>query len=553
MKTTKQQRQSLYDEYIGLYRSALEASSEFRTELERNMRQFLGSNEIDNSTESAITVRNITYELLESQVDPDVPYPKAGSAVYSEDGERLSGIIERLCLSVKDKLPFESLNDLDERYTYVYGGSVWYVEWDNTIAGGGGVRIHCLSPLDFVAEPGVYSVENMKYCFLRFTTTKSELKSRWGATDEELERAECEYHYKEQCTDSDTVTVINCLYRDEDGDICKLIFSGSVVLSDVPKMDKRRNEDGEYLDTELIRDPSLSDGGLLAVPYFTPKSLPLVIRQNTRVAPTLLGLSDCERIRPQQQAINKVESRILKKLLRAGVTPVMPEDASITLGNSVFGELIRMRPGESIDNYGKIDTTPDVSKDIAEADRLYDHAKRVLGISDALQGLDNVQNESGFARQLKITRATSRLQTKRRMKYHAYSALYRIIFEHYLAFADEPRPLNYKDGLGKGRESCFNRHEFIRRDPDGRLYYCDDFIFSVDLNGGDEYSREVLWQRNLSNLESGTLGDISSPSTLLRYWQSQERAHYPFARENVEYFEQLVQKENESASPTRKD
>ena len=545
MKTTKQQRQSLYDEYIGLYRAALEASSEYRRELEKYMRQYLGSTEIDNSNEAAITVRNITYELLESQVDPDIPYPKAASAIYSEEGERLSGVIERLCLSVRDKLPFESLNDVDERYTYVYGGSVWYIEWDSTITDGGGIRIHCLSPLDFVAEPGVCSVENMRYCFLRFTTTKSELKHRWGATDEELMGAEYEYRYAEQCTDSDTVTVINCLYRDSDGDVCKLIFSGSLVLADIPKMYKRRTEDGEYLDTELV--DTKAEGGLSAVPYYTPKSFPLVIRQNTRVAPTLFGLSDCERIRPQQQAINKVESRILKKLLRAGVTPVMPEDATVTLGNSVFGELIRMRPGESIDNYGKIDTTPDVSKDIAEADRLYDHAKRVLGISDALQGLDTVQNESGFARQLKITRATSRLQTKRRMKYHAYSALYRIIFEHFLAFADEPRPLNYKDGLGNGKITSFNRHDFIRTDVDGRSYYTDDFLFSVDLNGGDEYSREVLWQRNLSNLESGTLGDISSPATLLRYWQSQERAHYPFARENVEYFEELVMREKNGA------
>jgi len=31
--------------------------------------------------------------------------------------------------------------------------------------------------------------------------------------------------------------------------------------------------------------------------------------------------------------------------------------------------------------------------------------------------------------------------------------------------------------------------------------------------------------------------------TLLRYWQSQERAHYPYARENVEYFKLLFEEE----------
>ena len=55
----------------------------------------------------------------------------------------------------------------------------------------------------------------------------------------------------------------------------------------------------------------------------------------------------------------------------------------------------------------------------------------------------------------------------------------------------------------------------------------------------------MLWQQNLDNLRAGTLGDAGSSATLLHYWQCQERAHYPFARENVEYFQRLVDKEKE--------
>ena len=67
----------------------------------------------------------------------------------------------------------------------------------------------------------------------------------------------------------------------------------------------------------------------------------------------------------------------------------------------------------------------------------------------------------------------------------------------------------------------------------------------MDLNGGADYQRESLWQRNLENLKAGTLGDPSAIPTLLRYWQCQERAHYPHARENVEYFTELLKEENE--------
>ena len=40
--------------------------------------------------------------------------------------------------------------------------------------------------------------------------------------------------------------------------------------------------------------------------------------------------------------------------------------------------------------------------------------------------------------------------------------------------------------------------------------------------------------------EEWEVGDISQSATLLRYWQCQERAHYPHARENVEYFTELL-------------
>ena len=66
--------------------------------------------------------------------------------------------------------------------------------------------------------------------------------------------------------------------------------------------------------------------------------------------------------------------------------------------------------------------------------------------------------------------------------------------------------------------------------------------FSVDQNGGADYQRDALWERNLENLKAGTLGDPTRISTLLRYWQCQERAHYPHARENVEYFTELLRK-----------
>lgn len=578
MKTVTTQNNSRLAFFENLYENAKNASSELFSELDKYMRQYKGSTEIDGSTVEATTVRNITYEIIESQVSSDIPTSKIDPYTYSERHAKNAGTAERLCSAVRAHLPFEEMNDMDERYTYIYGGSVWYVEWNNNVRFGaerGGVDIHCISPKDFVPQPGISKIDDMEYCFLRTTTTKSALKRRYGIDDEAAELLECEYSFNEGYTDGDAVTVVVCFYKEQNGEIGQYTFSGKIELSDISSYYKRKirvckscgyteeyctcekpqlisqNQELESLSDEIIT----KHGNPIckSVPYYTPKRFPIVIRKNTTTDDCILGQSDCEFIRPEQQAINKVESRILQKLLRSGITPVMPEDASVALGNSVFGQVIKMKPGESLHQYGKIDTTPDISQDIIEADRLYDHAKRTLGISDAYQGIDTHTNESGVAKQIRISQSNSRLESKKKMKYTAYAEIDRLIFEHYLAFADEPREMSYKDAYGRVHSEEFNRADFLEYDArSGEFFYDDAYLFGVDLNGGTEYTRETVWERNLDNLKNGTLGNPSDPVTLLRYWQSQERAHYPYARENVEYFTLLAEnksKEQKEGEP----
>ena len=593
MKTENTTKEARLDFFALLYENAKNNYSDAIEFYERNAKQYKGSSEIDGSNERATTVRNITYEIVESQVSSDIPHPKVDAARYTEKHDRNALTIERLLYSVRDKLPYEELNDIDERYTYIYGGSVWYVEWDNELRLGkevGGVRLYCLSPEKLIPQPNISSIEDMDYCFLKLTSTRGELSRVYDVEDSELDLAEYETAEGE-CDEGETATLIVTFYKDEDGEIGKYVFSGGLVLLDIPKYYKRKvrvckrcgeTEDfchckkksfynRDVLLEKLPADVVMKDGSTIPsyspvlkngapephgkdylmkkteIPYYTPSRFPIVIRKNTSFGDTLFGQSDCEYIRPEQQAINKIESRILMKLLRAAITPIVPEDASISINNSVFGQVIRMKPGESASQYGKVDTTPDISQDIAEAERLYDHSKRILGISDALQGLDAYTPESGYARQLKISQASGRLESKKKMKHTAYAKLDRLIFEQYLAFADEPRALVHKDAYGRIHNSEFNRYDFIEYDViSGEYYYDDAYLFSVDLNGGAEYQREALWERNLENLKAGTLGDPQNPTTLLRYWQCQERAHYPFARENVEYFTDAARSEAES-------
>ncbi len=574
--THNTQQRLLY--FRSLYEQARQAGAETDVCLQRHMNQYRGSDEIDGSTERASTVRNITYEIVESQVSSTIPQPKVDPVCYTLRRERAAKAAERLCSSVRNRLPFEEMNDRDERYTYIYGTSVWFIEWDqslSTYGEAGGVRIHCLSPRDLIPQPGITHIEHMDYCFLRFTTTRADLRRTYGKSEEEISLAGVEADADIAIDDSEGATVIVCFFRGDDGEVGQFIFSGDLVLCDmehyyqrkVPAAEtKKQNGKTALVDQsyETVWRVILAEDGVpcehfftkkeflcvdetavlfaeeIKVPYYIPKEFPIIIRKNTSADNSLYGQSDCEFIRPEQQAINKIESRILQKLLRAGITPIVPEDATVTLNNAVFGQVIKMKPGESAAQYGTVDTTPDISQDIAEAERLYLHAKRTLGISDAYQGISGLQNESGYARQLQISQASGRLDSKRTMKQAAYAGIDRLIFEFYLAYADEQRHVSYRDSRGCIQNTTFHRFDFLERDADGNYRYSDAYLFSIDLNGGLEGRREELWEKNLQNLSSGALGDPRDHATLLRYWQSQERAHYPFARENVEYFQDML-------------
>ncbi len=603
-----------------LYTDAKAAQEDAFALLERHYNQYRGDPTIDGNAgsapEDATVVRNITYELIESQIDTNIPTAKCDPRSISDRGDVLSTNVEKTLAALRNKLPMEEMNDLDERYTYIYGGSVWLVEWDESIMTHdtvGDIKVSCISPRHFVGQPYIYNTDDMEYLFVEFETTKEDLVRKYGVSFKVAEES-----VNDTSGDDDTATLYVCYYKDEEDNICQYIWSGDVELRDMPNYYSRKREyckrcekkkqlcecekpsfvllDEEY--EELSADIILSDGettipavmpvldeygqpvyeevdepildeagqamaafdvasGMTLpmtervpvaktqptrLPFYKPKSFPVVIRKNTSKEDSILGQSDCEFIRPQQQAINKVESRIMQKLMRAGITPYIPEDASITLNNSVFGQVIRVKPGEHL-QYGVIDTQTEISRDIMEAERLYDHAKRMLGISDSFQGHYDASAKSGIAKQTAAAQSAGRLLSKRALKNAAWARMDRIMFELLLAFADEPRPVSYKDALGRVQEVQFNRYDFLALDDNFEWYFDDEYLFSADASADLSANREAMWEINLNNFRMGTYGNPEDPKVQLNYWLAQQRAHYPGAQENVERVRALIEEQ----------
>lgn len=596
-----------------LYREARAAAETLTEKLDKHLEQYKGSIKIDGG-EDATVVRNITYELIESQVTSYLPNPSVTAKQWSEKNERNAKSIETLLRNKRNELPFEKLNDIDERYNPIYGGSVWLIEWDNSITTHntvGDVKISCLSPKRFTGQPNIFDIRDMEYCFIQFETTKDDITRKYGVSFEIADETETEDN-----ADEKTATLYVCYYKNDDDKVCQYVWSGDTELLDLEdyyarkryvckKCGKRKElcecdkpkfelQNEEY--EELGRDITLSDGSILPamsevikdgqvvmeteqrqavnedgsvalddtndvllpvmtevevpkteptrLPFYTPNILPIVIRKNTSEENNLLGQSDCEFVRPQQQAINKLESRIMEKLMGGGVFPIVPDGVSVELDNSIFKKVFRATQANQA-LFGRIDLQVDISRDIAQADRLYDHAKRILGITDSFQGQYDASAQSGVAKQIQVNQAAGRLDSKRQMKNAAYAEIDEIIFQYYLAYADEPRPATYKDAQGRMQNVFFNRYDFIERDEAGEWYYNDEYLFAADAAIDIEKSREMLWEQNRQNFQQGAYGNVELPQTQLIFWQNMERAHYPWARENVERIKEEIARQAE--------
>lgn len=598
-----------------LFENAKGQQSALRDDFDKWSKQYKGDLTIDGSNEPALTGRNITYELIESQFSSYLPSTAVTPEVYSERNDRNAKSIERLLKNKRNQLPFEKMNDIDERYSPIYGGSIWLVEWDNSIKTHntvGDVKITCWSPSHFVGQPCIYDIDDMEYCFITFETTKEDLVRKYGVPIDVADDTESENGGE---TD-ETATVNVCYYKNDEDKICQYIWSGDTELQDIEdyysrkvyvcKNCGRRKElctcdkpdyelqDDEY--EELDHDIVLSDGSVIPaaspvmkdgqvvmeesqqqavledgsvamdeingimipatvpvqvpklertkLPYYTPSKFPIIIRKNTSQENSLFGQSDCEFIRPQQQAINKIESRILEKLMNAGVYPTAPEDYIGQFDNGLYKNVIKVGQG-NYKLFGRIDLQVDLTQDISQSERLYQQSKRIMGITDSYQGQADSTAQSGKAKQIQVNQSAGRLDSKRKMKNAAYAEIDEVIFLYYLAYADEPRAMSYVDSMGRLQNAQFNRYDFIERDENGEYYYNTQYLFGTDPTGDVEQSRETIWSENRLNFQNGCYGNPQQLETLLIFWQQMERHHYPDARDMVERIRGIIEAQRE--------
>lgn len=537
-------------------------------------------------------VRNIVFENIESQVSSSIPKPKV--TPRRKQDEHLAEIIEHFLRNELDRLPFETMNDMAERTVPIQGGVGFLVEWDNskrTHASVGEVTVSVIHPKQFAPQPGIYTgIGDMDWFIIKLPTTREAVRRKYGIDVSQETESEPEVRAAgAEDRLEDALTQYIGYERSAGGGINRYSWVNDVELEDLENYQTRRQPvckqcgrmrphsggpcpwcgsgkftseeqefervmvpirtrsgveiPGMYPDTdekgEAVMRPTL-------IPFYKPDLYPIILQRSVSVYGQLLGSSDVDMIKDQQNTTNRMEQKIIDRLVKAGTRVTLPDKANLRTDPEDGERWFLSNPADKamIDVY---DFKGDLGYELTYLAEVYEEARQLLGITDSFQGRKDTTATSGKAKEFSAAQAAGRLESKRVMKDAAYAALFELMFKFWLAYSDEPRPVSYKNSEGETRYAEFNRYDFLERDSDGTFWWNDQFLFSCDTSAPLAGNREAMWQETRMNFQTGAFGDPAATDTLILFWTKMEELHYPGAGATRKFLEERRQREQEAA------
>ena len=590
---TEAQRRALWQRRLDRARAAC---SEERQRMDRREEYYAGSRRIPRAdgtgdAKPAGGVRNIVYELIESQVDSSIPRPKI-TALHPED-RPLARRLEALLEGEVRRLHLKEMNDLQERTVPIQGGDYWHVEWDPQ--GGfhctmGALTVTGRHPRQVIPQPGVTDIDRMDYLFVLVSQTREAIHRRYGVTLPAAAEEDPELlPLGEGVEPSEELVTQNiAYYRNAKGGIGMFSWAGDVTLEDLEDYQARRTEvcsacgarkEGDICpvcggrrfaaaacaEEVLLQDVTIAGGEVLpavtpgpdtvltgpdgsplldettgqpipapgkavhtVIPAYRPGVFPVVLRRNVRRYGKLLGSSDVDVIADQQDAINKYGTKIQEKLLKGGSYVTLPQGVGVETTDREL-KIIRVKNPADRALISVLNIQPDTSRDQQMLEVNYSWAKSTLGITDSYQGKFDATAISGVAKQFAASQAAGRLQSKREMKNQAYARLYEVMFRFLLAYTDQPWPLTWQEEDGTQGFGHFDRYAFLKRDAAGQLYWNDEFLFEVDPASNLTSNREALWAMVDDKYRAGAFGPAALPESQHRLWTLLAQEGFPHA------------------------
>lgn len=509
------------------------------------------------------SVRKVTFELVEAQVDTSIPQPKVTSVTGHINRAQ---VIEHYLKNELDRLPFEEINDEQCRMTPIAGASLFLVEWDNSVKTRntiGKLVVKNLHPSEIVPQPGVYKINDMDYIFVRLLQTKLSIYERYGIDVSDEGNSEA----NDPTNNDELVTHNYVYYKNNKGQISLFSWVNNIVIQDIDNYFARKQTvcskcgavktefddcqqcgskkfELKTLEMEKLTIPEIKVNPVtgeqyqeeveIEIPYYIPKRYPIVIRKNASELDNVLGNSDVGAIKDQQNDLNIFMAKIREKLLKGGSIVTVPEDINFKATDEEM-KIIKVKNPSQMSMIEAKSLQPNVSNDINLLTLTYEIARQTIGITDSFQGRRDTTALSGKAKEFAAAQTAGRLNSKSTMKDFAFSQLFEVMFQFILAYADEPRYYSYQDDAGELQYKLFDKRLFIDRDANGKYYYDDEFIFATDVSATLSTDRKAMWEETRLNFTSGAYGNPQDIQTIVMFWQMMDALHYPGAKQALQF------------------
>lgn len=555
------------------------------------------------AADKASSVRNIVAELIESQVDTAIPMPKI--TARREREEELARVAEDYLRNEVDRLPFERINDLDERLSPIQGGDFFFVEWDSdrhTHETQGELCVSLLHPRQVILQDGVNEINDMDFVIVNMGMTKEHVKAKYGVDVSSEGESDPESRGGSGVAE-DVVTVHLGYFRNKEGGIGRYTWVNDVELEyledyqarkkrtckscgedmagaekcpycggtkaeesdsdtfqlyeDIPRAEEfggpisQWEEVLEYPEgvEEMMIDPYTGEA-YEAEPQVTmqAREIPYYKPDIYPIVPRL-NVSKWGKVLGDSDVDKIGDQQNMIKKCDSRIQEKLDKGGSVLiLGNETTLEktdaqlkVVRVKKPAEANMVRVMNLQVDPSLDQAIANDNYSQAKNTLGITDSFQGKPDRTATSGTAKQIAVSQSAGRLESKRVMKNAAYADLYEVMFKFLLAYSDEPRSVRHKNIDGTTTYREFNKYDYLQQDAAGDWYWIDDFLFSVDNASTLAGNREAMWQEIRMNLQTGAFGDPSKTETLILFWGMMAAQHYPNAMEIKEKLEQQME------------
>lgn len=509
--------------------------------------------------------RNMTFELIESQINNATPQPKV--TPRDPANVELANQLEGYLRMSMDRISSEALDDEFERGVLKQGTGFYLVYWDETITTPttrGDISIKHYPLINVYPQPGIKNIKDAEYIFTKDLVSVKKIKKLYNVD------------IPEGSDFKGMNTLITAWYLNDDGYLSRLgwiEFTDTVVFDDedfelrrilvckdcgepIIEEDKcplcgSKNFKFEFREYETLTEDVLKfnsenpkDAIKLAdkdseVPFYKIRVLPFVLRKNISDDTSLYGKSDIDLLAENQKSLNKILTKMEENVLKAGSFVTKPAGVNIPNDDETL-KVVTLKDPNQIKAFGVFNVQANMQQDNILQDEFYQMSREAVGITDSFQGKRDNTAESGKAKQISAAQASGRLESKRRMKNSAYGDLYELMFKFLLAYCDEKRIYALSQPDGSYTEGSFSRYNYLDGEK-GNVYYNDRFLFSVDSASTLASNREAMWQETTANFQAGTFGNPTDMNSIILYWNVMRGLGYPLANQAVTSLKQRIQ------------